>query len=227
MADGITNTRACTKCGEPKPLAEFSLCRKVKKDGRRSACRTCINKQTEDDAKAEHLNMVKKYEGDIGWSWVPGFEGLYQASVWGQIRSFYRLKPMILAPRANRDGRLLVHLNKDGESKNYQVHRLVGMAFIPNPEKKSDINHKNGNYQDNRLENLEWATRSENHLHAYANGLKKTVPVIQLSKSGEFIARFKSIEDARRETGVSSDCISVCALGKTKTGGGFKWKKSA
>ena len=70
----------------------------------------------------------------------------------------------------NRDGYKVVGLWKDNKSTAKTVHRLVALAFIPNPENKPQVNHKNKIKSDNRVENLEWTTCSENHKHAYKNG---------------------------------------------------------
>ena len=101
------------------------------------------------------------------WRAVKGYEGIYQISSLGRIRNFYG---RILKPETARNGYKRITL---WDRKKYQIHRLVAIAFIPNPENKETVNHKNGVKTDNRVENLEWNTWSENSKHAYAIGLKK------------------------------------------------------
>ena len=81
---------------------------------------------------------------------------------------------MILQPHLTRNGYLNIRLNKNGEGKDFSIHRLVAKAFIPNPESKSFINHKDGNRFNNYFENLEWSTPSENNQHALKMGLSKS-----------------------------------------------------
>ena len=103
------------------------------------------------------------------WKDIEGFEG-YQVSNYGQVKSLnYRRtgKEQILKQTTNRDGYKVVFLKK----KHCSVHRLVAQAFIPNPNKKCDVNHINGDKSDNTVFNLEWNTRQENVYHAFNNGL--------------------------------------------------------
>ena len=120
------------------------------------------------------------------WRSVKGYEGLYQVSNLGRIKGMKktigRTKKMLrnekmLRQSLKRTGYLAIALrNNIGERKDVLVHRLVIMAFIPNIENKPQTNHKNGIKTINMVENLEWATRSENMTHAYKNGLMvKTV----------------------------------------------------
>lgn len=124
-------------------------------------------------------------EGDVTEQWkdVPGYEGIYQVSNLGRVRSVDRViidrngrpmryKGVILTPQFNEFGYLKVVLRKDGRSKNFKVHQLVAMAFIENPNGLPCINHIDGNKQNNKVTNLEWCTFGGNNKHAYLIGLK-------------------------------------------------------
>ena len=116
------------------------------------------------------------------WKNIKGYEGLYQISNMTRIKSLRRtslwgiqkitLPERILKTGTNEHGYLVAYLNTDGRKKNFLVHRLLADAFLPKVIDKNFLNHKNGNKLDNRLENLEWCTISENAIHAYKTGLK-------------------------------------------------------
>lgn len=99
------------------------------------------------------------------------FKDDYQASNLGRMRSFKCGKVTILKPQSF-GGYLCIELKKGDQEKNFKIHRLVAEAFIPNPEGKPFVNHINGIKTDNRAENLEWTTHSENVQHAYDTGLR-------------------------------------------------------
>jgi hypothetical protein len=118
------------------------------------------------------------------WKDVSGFEGSYQVSNLGRVRSLTRLvnrkgnikrelKGQILKGDINKYGYVNYRLWKDNKLKNITGHRLVCIAFLDNPENKKEVNHKNGIPDDNRLDNLEWCTRSENTLHAIKTKLQR------------------------------------------------------
>lgn len=131
-----------------------------------------------------------------------------------------------------------IGLWKNSKIVHKSIHRLVAEAFIPNPENKCDVNHKNGIRTDNCVSNLEWATRSENIWHSFnilknqANkpwtgkfGCKhnRSRQVLQV-KDNKIIAEFGSLLEAERETRIGHACISMCCTGKRHSAGGFQWK---
>lgn len=134
-------------------------------------------------------------------------------------------------------GYLKVKLNKNSKSKWFLVHRLVAQAFIPNPENKPQVNHKDGNKFNNCVENLEWNTNSENQLHSYR--ILKNIPsmqkhfgsnhvaskhIFQFEKNGNFIKEWDSIIEATNSLNICACNITDCAKGNRKTAGGFIWK---
>lgn len=115
------------------------------------------------------------------WKDIEGYEGKYQVSNFGRVRSFLsshgnlRAVPLILAPRKSSDGYLRVALSKNGVRKDYMIHRLVIVTFKDRTNIKETVNHIDGNKENNVVDNLEWADRVEQMQHAYKLGLKKPV----------------------------------------------------
>jgi len=108
------------------------------------------------------------------WRDVVGYEGLYQVSNYGRVKSFHKDKIKILKFGVGIGGYLRVVLCKDFKKKNRFVHVLVAQAFIPNPENKPEVNHDDGNKFNCHVSNLFWATSSENKKHAVEHGLMKS-----------------------------------------------------
>lgn len=116
-------------------------------------------------------------------------------------------------------------LRKDGKQYMRYTHRLVAEAFIPNPDHMPEVNHKDGNKQNNAVSNLEWTNRSRNMRHAYRTGLRPTTRIAAYTKTGEFVKAFDSEAEAVEFCGVSYNAgISNCLRGITKTAHGYVWK---
>lgn len=105
------------------------------------------------------------------WRDVIGYEGLYQVSNFGRAKSFYSNKARILKPIRRADGYVDFGLHKNGSTRHRPIHILVAQVFIPNPENKPIVNHIDGDKTNNRVDNLEWVTNSENVIHAHKTGL--------------------------------------------------------
>lgn len=148
----------------------------------------------------------------------------------GRVKSlnYHRTgKEFMLIPRTLPNGYLQVDLYKNGKVAKFTVHRLVAMAFIPNPKNLPEINHKDEDKTNNCVENLEWCTHKYNINYGTRNGRmaeKRGRPVIQRSLSGEFIKEWSSMSDIFRELGFKQGAISMCCSGKRKQVYGYKWK---
>ena len=155
----------------------------------------------------------------------------YQVSNTGLVRN--KLTGHILTLREDNKGYLRVRLSLHDKKATAKVHRLVAIAFIPNPYGKPQVNHIDTDKHNNNVQNLEWVTNGENQIHAYKTGLnyvtgragrkKKSVCKIQLS-TGDVIQTYKSISDAGRKNCLHSSNIQKVLKGERKSTGVFGWK---
>jgi hypothetical protein len=112
------------------------------------------------------------------WKDIPGFNGMYKASNLGKIKSVnynHTKSEKVLKINLYKNGYGRICLCKNNTSKTYLVHRLIAITFIPNPENKPQINHKDINKQNNNILNLEWNTYSENNKHSFSSGANKNI----------------------------------------------------
>lgn len=185
------------------------------------------------------------------WKDIVGYEGLYQVSNLGNVKSLNysgrKGVEKVLTPKKNSYGRLWVILHKHGKGKPMQIHRLVAMMFIPNPDNLPQINHKDENPQNNNLENLEWCTLHYNLMYTYErhpekyhvkeitpgkwhyvgkrkNKRLKAMPIDQYDLDGNLIKQWANSRTILNETGMSDWSISQCCRGKRKTAYGFRWQ---
>lgn len=154
------------------------------------------------------------------WKRIPGNREIYEISSSGIIRTTdrigargYHVAGRILSQHENSNGYLRCNMNIEGKPKSYLVHRLVARCFIPNPEGKPFVNHKDGNKHNNSVENLEWCTKSENELHAHRIGIKKTTP-LKGELHGGRIFDWDTIRKIRAEYVKGSETHGQCALAR-------------
>lgn len=178
------------------------------------------------------------------WKDIKGYEGFYQISNFGKVKSLTRLiirknnndftlKGKLLKS-ANNGNYDLVVLTKDKKRKTHTVHQLVALNFIPNPNRYKEINHIDGNKKNNFIENLEWCTHEENMKHAFANGLVSIIsgvnhphskPVKQLNKDGTLVKIWGNVKTAEKHFNPNGrDNISAVVNGRRKTYMGYKWE---
>jgi hypothetical protein len=173
------------------------------------------------------------------WKNIPGYER-YMVSEDGSIKSLIG-KHKMLKTNSNSGPYDMICLGKRYGTKT--IHRLVALAFIPNPESKPQINHKDGNKRNNHFSNLEWVTNSENRKHAFETGLQKysneaskaasihnkkyySKPIAMMNKTTDKVEKeYNSISDAARDLGkVRTNCIVQCLKKRRPSAYGYKWK---
>lgn len=175
------------------------------------------------------------------WKDIKGYEGIYQISSFGRVISlnFNQKKSKGFLKVILNRRYPYVDLSKNNIVKHKSIHRLVAEAFLENKEEKPTVNHKDGNRLNNNLDNLEWATYSENNKHAHLTGLNRISEkcrkinsernklsgkkVFQYDFNYVLIKEHISQSLAAKELGLFASNISACVLGKSKFCGGFYW----
>lgn len=176
------------------------------------------------------------------WRPVKDYEGLYEVSSLGRIKSlertvwdnrgYYRtVQERILKPQDNGYGYLQVTLCKDGKIKHCYIHKLVASAFIqfvPEANTSYEVDHRNTERTDNKVSNLCFVTSSQNNLNPKTRGRninnpKRSKPVLAVSKVTGDELKFPSIWEAERQLGIFNSSIVSCCKGKRKSAGGFTW----
>ena len=178
------------------------------------------------------------------WKDVIGFEGIYKVSNVGRLMRYKNSVNMpdrnILKGEVTVFGYRQYKLSLDGMSRRMKAHRLVAQSFIPNPDNKPQVNHKDGNKLNNRVDNLEWATSQENNQHALDTGLrevdmkqvramhktmakKQQKKVAQYDLNGNFIKTYNSLKDTAKDFKTSTNIGRVCR-GLGNTAYGYKWE---
>lgn len=159
----------------------------------------------------------------------------YLVSSWGRVKSLHHRPTAyhkILKPYVDRDGYLVVGLRNHGKGKTVKIHRLVAQAFIPNPKKYPQVNHKDENKTNNHVENLEWCTNQYNLNYGSRNqksgeSLKqsmKSKELLQFSQAGKLIKIWPSMHEMSRVTGFNRSDVKQCCLGQAKQSYGYKWE---
>jgi len=173
------------------------------------------------------------------WRDVVGYEGKYQISNKGNSRSLVdswgnpKPKPLLLKLHPETKGYLQVRFSKDGKQKTFKVHRLVALAFIPNPLGLPEVNHKDEDKTNNCVGNLEWCDHLYNirygtgirrNANIHTNNPKRSKIVLQLDKEGNLIREWPSISEIKRQLGYNQGHVSECCRGERAHHKGYVWK---
>ena len=165
------------------------------------------------------------------WKKIEGFLN-YSVSDTGLVRNDETGK--MLKSFTTTTGYRIVHLSNNKRKKTVKLHRLIAEAFIPNEKCLKCVNHINGDKQDNRIENLEWCSHSENNIHSYQTLGRSSANAIHAMTVAKFKpvlcvesgAVYRSVKEAAKQTGILHQNISACLIGNRKTAGGYHWERA-
>lgn len=178
----------------------------------------CMNTR-EQTKKDREVQQEIKYPDEI-WKDIQDYENEYQISNYGRIKSVKR-KGAIMSPILGRTQNYYsIGLTKNGVKKHFSIDRLVACAFLPNPNNLPEVNHIDEDTTNNKVDNLEWVTHSQNIKHS---AHKQSYPVNQYDKNYNLISTFPSLAEAERQTGIFRTNISS-AIKRNGTAGGYIWK---
>lgn len=157
------------------------------------------------------------------WKAIAGYDGLYEVSDQGRVKSLKHGKEKILKSGKNTRGYLQVTLCKDGKREQLFVHRLVAEAFIPNSNDLDTVNHKDEVKTNNAVTNLEWMSRADNVAYSQPRWTGRQVQMLDKS-TGELLATFPSMNEASRVTGINCSNICQCCKGQYNSASGYIWR---
>lgn len=195
---------------------------------------TIPSRQFFNNGALKNSEMIKEIFKDID-----GYQSYYLISNLGNVKSLHPKIGKILKQPKDKDGYCMVCLCVNQNRKSFKVHRLVAKAFIPNPQNKPNINHKNFIITDNCVSNIEWCTQQENVKYSYDNGRinppkywlgkfgnnnHSSKEIEQLTLNENVLVTYGSAHEAMRQTGINNVHISEVARNKRKSAGGFIWR---
>lgn len=162
------------------------------------------------------------------WKDIKGYEGLYQVSNLGRVKSLnynHTKKEKILSLDHQKNGYLRVILQNKNKITRYRVHRLVAKTFISENDNSLQVNHIDGNKQNNCVTNLEWCTAKENTNHALNNGMVKMKRISMYDKQNNLLKKFNNIREIRKYLNIQNTThIHDCCRGERKSAMGYKWR---
>ena len=164
------------------------------------------------------------------WKNIKGYEGFYQISDEGQVKSLIGKEAKLISCTRLKSGYIDFGLCKDKKKYHHLAHRLVGIAFLNNPNNLPEINHKDENKSNNNVDNLEWCTSKYNS--NYGTGIARSAKAKekktnQLTRDNKFIKSWVSQTVASNSLGIPRAHICSCCNGNRATTGGFKWEHAS